>query len=88
MHLWERDIHFELLYAGRNLECLYRRDGNRKQLISQAEKHLDKAIGESQLFAVMVHGLLSGEEPYPVEETRSKKPLNQKLAKPCLVKKP
>ena len=41
MYLWEREIHFELLYAGTNLECLYRGDSrNRKKLLQTTEQHL------------------------------------------------
>ena len=84
MYLWEREIHFELLYAGTNLECLYRGGSkNRKKLLQNTEKHLGEAFGEHQKFTVLALELISGEHEYPLEVQRQKDPLDQALANPC-----
>jgi len=83
MFLWEREIHMELLYAGRNLECLHKDKGDRKQLLQNLEEHLDNANGGYQQFKLTANQMIDGELAYPLPVTKTKEPLDQELARPC-----
>lgn len=83
LYLWEREIHHELFYAGRNLECLIRKDGNKDQLIQQMEQHLTRAQNELESFALFSRRLLETNEKWPVPVTKIKKGIDANLENPC-----
>lgn len=83
LFLWEREIHLLLLYAGRNLECLYNKKGDSKILIQNVNQHLNKANAQYQEYKMTANQVIGGEINYPVPVTRKKTEVDQSLARPC-----
>lgn len=83
LYLWEREIHTELFYAGRNLECLINKKGDMAKIISQSQHHLQQANQSYQTFNRLVSGIMKGNVDWPIEETRTKQAMDPLLENPC-----
>jgi hypothetical protein len=83
MFMWEREIHLQLLYAGRNLECLYNGKGDKSTLLQNVTQQLNTVNAEYQEYKMTANQLIDGERSYPLEVTRKKTEVDQSLANPC-----
>lgn len=80
---WEKEIHLELYYANKNIECLIRGSGDPKKLLSNADQHLQNAQLAFGTFLPFLHRLLDKEEAWPVPITRVEPFVDGKLGTPC-----
>ena len=83
LYLWEREVHLELLYAGRNLECLINQQGDAEVIYQKAMEHLSNASEDFRQFHKQVQGVLNKTVVWPIPVTRTKKPVDVDLEHPC-----
>ena len=83
IYRWEREIHHQLFYANKNLECLIRESGDPVILTQQAEVHLESVQRSFEKLSSFLHRLLDREEKWPIAVTRNKTAINPQLERPC-----
>lgn len=82
-YLWERQIHLQLLYTGKNLECIVNQKGVRSEQIKLAQDHLSEANQNYRNFLKMTEQLLQKKIDWPIPVTRSKSALEPQFEHPC-----
>lgn len=83
MYLWEREIHIELLYAGKNLECVVNQQGVVSEQLRQAQEHLSNANDINRNFVKTIEQILQNTIAWPLPVQHKKSALEPQLENPC-----
>ena len=83
VYLFEREIHNELFYANKNLECMIHKLGDTTTLSENAKKHLQTANASHQELNRLMDDIMNRIVEWPIPHTRSKQPLDPNLENPC-----
>ena len=83
VYLFEREIHNELFYANKNIECMIHNMGDNEFLVTGAQHHLQTARSMHEELNHLLDGIVDGSIKWPIPLTRRKEPLDSKLENPC-----
>lgn len=83
VYLLEREVHNELFYANKNLECMIHNQGDSQKLATTAKIHLEKANEKHRELNALIDAVMTVSLEWPLPVTRQKQPIDATLENPC-----